>query len=70
MQDGFTARDIKRKRWTGLSSGDYVEFALDILEELDWIQGYETAGTGGGRPTVCYLINPHILATKSGNKSR
>lgn len=62
LLNGFTARDVYKKGWTGISTHSEAESALCILEEFDWIRGYE-AFDQPGRPTVRYQINP--LAGKS-----
>lgn len=68
IQGGFTARDVRRKRWSGLGTAAQVEAALDILEDFGWLQGYETEGGTGGRPTVHYFINPQIFTKKPEGK--
>ena len=68
MQDGFTARDVRRKRWSGLGTASQVEAALDILEDFGWLQGFETGGSEGGRPTTTYFINPAVLPGTKGGK--
>ncbi|MEJ8821045.1 DUF3987 domain-containing protein [Variovorax humicola] len=60
LLDGFTARDVFRKQWTGVTSMLQVDSALFSLEEHGWIQGVELDGTTG-RPTTRYYVNPHIL---------
>jgi hypothetical protein len=64
LGDGFTARDVRRKRWGGLGTAAQVESALDVLEEFGWVRGIETGGGAGGRPTINYSINPQVLAKK------
>ena len=56
LAGGFTARDIQRKQWSGLSENDAIKTGLDLLVDLDWIRAQE-AGTGG-RPSVKCAINP------------
>lgn len=67
LQDGFTARDVRRNQWRYLTSDEGVRAALDWLEDEGWLRSTdaETAARGG-RPTRVYCINP---AVKSGNKS-
>jgi hypothetical protein len=62
LADGFTARDVYKKGWSGISSHSEAEGALRILEDFDWVRGYE-AFDQPGRPTVRYQINP--LARKT-----
>jgi Protein of unknown function (DUF3987) len=56
LTGGFTARDVQRKQWSGLTENDTIKAGLDLLADLDWIEAQE-AGTGG-RPSVKYAINP------------
>lgn len=60
LQDGFKAREIRRKSWTGLNDQAAIQAGLDLLEDYDWIFSKEENNTGG-RPTVSYLINPKVL---------
>ncbi len=57
--DGFTARDVVRKGWTGLKTSLQAEAALAVLEEHGWVVGSDTA-ENVGRPTTRYYINPSI----------
>jgi len=61
LKDGFTARDVRRKCWSGLSEAQQVEAALDLLSDASWIRGIKGAGVDGGRPTTTYRINPRLL---------
>lgn len=60
LADGFTARDVHRKGWAGLSAMLTVEIALGLLEDFGHVVGVET-DEGPGRPTTRYSINPAIL---------
>lgn len=55
-KDGFTARDIYRKQWSGLDDPELVQQALAYLVEMDWLR--ETTEKNGGRPTAIYTANP------------
>jgi len=57
--DGFTARDVVRKGWTGLKTSLQAEAALAVLEEHGWVVSSDTADNVG-RPTTKYYINPLI----------
>lgn len=59
LNDGFTARDVRRKRWGGLGTAAQVEATLDVLEEFGWVSAVEQHG-GAGRPTTTYFINPNV----------
>ena len=59
LADGFTAREIQRKAWSGLTEIDALKAGIELLADLDWIDA-ATAETGG-RPRVTYDINPRAL---------
>lgn len=70
LQDGFTARDIRRNQWRGLTTDEAVQAALDWLEDEDWLRTVEVGGTGPGtgRRTWRYSINPKAVnVRKSGD---
>jgi putative DNA primase/helicase len=48
----FTARDVYRNQWTGLSDRAVVADALDMLASLGWLT--EAIVETGGRPTAVY----------------
>ena len=61
IEHGFTARQLIRKGWKGLTDADDVLNALEILVEHGWLSCQEVPSTGkGGRPTERYSINPRI----------
>jgi Protein of unknown function (DUF3987) len=63
LPNPFTARDIYRKCWTGLSDLDEIESGVSILDELGWIKTKQvTTGANGGRPTLEYQVNPKMWA--------
>jgi hypothetical protein len=57
----FSARDIQRRGWTGLTEREAVADALDMLIEANRIRAVEvrTADTAG-RPSQTYEWNPLI----------
>lgn len=60
---GFTARQLVRRGWKGLTNSDEVLNALEVLTEHDWLKWETVESTGqGGRPTERYYINPLIKA--------
>lgn len=62
LQDGFTAREVNRRKWSGLTETDRVVEALDVLEDHGWIMPQDVpTGASGGRPTRSFLINPKGL---------
>lgn len=59
LQDGFTARDVVRKGWSGIATSMQAEAALAILEEHGWVVSADTEDQPG-RPTTRYYINPAV----------
>jgi putative DNA primase/helicase len=57
----FTAREVKRRHWSGLDC-DAVDAGLDLLVEYQWIIDLEQ-DRGIGRPTVIYQLNPLALGS-------
>lgn len=56
LEDGFTARDIHQKGWSGLHSIGRVRQALQTLIEHEWL--IQERVKTPGRPKDCYHINP------------
>jgi hypothetical protein len=54
----FTAREVYRNEWTGLTEPRVVGEALECLRELGWIRPETVIASDGGRPTVRIHINP------------
>jgi hypothetical protein len=67
LEDGFTARDVKRKRWASL--GDYgpVYYALEGMCDMGWLRSVKS--TGVGQPTVKYEINPKVKELRRKGES-
>lgn len=65
LQDGFTARDVRRNQWRSLTTDEAVQAALDWLEDEGWLRAEEVGGSGPGtgRRTWRYSINPKALKT-------
>jgi hypothetical protein len=62
LKDGFTARDLARKQWTGIKTTLQAEAALAILEEHGHVISQDSFDFNmTGRPTVQYFINPKIV---------
>lgn len=59
LVDGFTARDVVRKGWAGMSNTAHAEAALAVLEDHGWIVGVESS-EATGRPTTRFSINPAV----------
>ena len=66
LPDPFTARDVYNNGWSGLSSPEDVEKAVEILEEAFWVRS-EKINTGG-RPKFQYRINPKHRGRVDGDE--
>lgn len=60
LADGFTARDVARKQWAGVTTTMQAESALAILEDHGRIVGVESVPADGGRPTTGFYVNPNV----------
>lgn len=58
LPNPFSARDVYRPQWTGLTEPADVTRALEVLEILGWLVGETTSS--GGRPTIRHHVNPRI----------
>lgn len=58
---GFTLRDVYRRGWSGLTTKEDVQAAVNVLIDLDWLR-HESLPTGGAPKTV-YHVNPKVLAS-------
>jgi len=57
----FTARNVYRHGWLGLTEKEDVQRALNLLEDLSWVRSEKDQETGG-RPVTRYNRNPRCLA--------
>lgn len=63
IKSGFSPRDVYLKGWSRLTSADEVQAAANMLCDLHHLREIEhKPGKQGGRPSVCYEINPLTLA--------
>lgn len=58
LPDPFTARDVYRKHWAGLTLPKEVAAPLELLVDLQWIRPLVIQT--GGRSTTHYQINPKV----------
>ncbi len=58
----FTAREVYRHEWTGLTEPRIVQGALDGLAELGWVRS-EVVRAGDGRPRARFHISPRLQRT-------
>ena len=63
LNDGFTARDVKRKHWIGLADIGEIQYTLETFHEMGWIRPMPRPAGQDGRPTNKYEINPAVLTT-------
>ena len=56
----FTARDVYRNAWTGLTEPRFVHRALEVLADLGWVRAEPVRAIVGGRPTVRFHVNPLV----------
>jgi hypothetical protein len=61
----FTARDVQRHDWSGLTTPGEVAAALDWLAAHRWVREADPA-SGPGRPANRYLVNPLIPEVRHG----
>ncbi len=59
LEAPFTARDIQRKGWSGLTDRERIASGLAALVEADWLAANATPT--GGRPSTSYVPNPKAL---------
>jgi hypothetical protein len=56
----FTACDVYRNAWTGLTELRVVHRTLEMLADLGWIRAEPARALDGGRPTVRFHVNPMV----------
>ena len=59
IPDNFSAREIYRNGWRGLSNPAEVAHCLEQLENCRWIKGVKT--NSKTKKTVIYQINPRLF---------
>jgi hypothetical protein len=67
LPDGFTARQVERKGWSGLDSKESATDACEILCELNWLR--EEQRIGIGRSSLRYRIHPDLNPMVPGANS-
>ena len=61
LTDGFRARDIQQKNWSGLKELSVIESGLSVLVQKGWLQEIHSFHIGPGRPpAIKYIINPKV----------
>ena len=64
LPNGFTARDLRRKGWAGLTESPVLKEGLDSLVDYGYL--LELTTETPGRPLVTYRINPKIEVQNHG----
>lgn len=59
LHDGFTARDVYRPQWSGLTERQAVEDALALLVDHGYLREHEHPNAR--KPVATYTINPKCL---------
>ena len=55
IKDGFTCRTLTLKGWSGLTSRETAQAAIDALVDYGWLSEIEVRT--GGRPSIKYFLN-------------
>jgi hypothetical protein len=55
----FTARQVQRRGWSGLTDKEAVAAALDVLVDCNVLR--EAFSQTGGRPSTVFRVNPKVL---------
>ena len=66
----FTAREVYRNEWAGLTEPRVVQGALEGLAEFGWIRAEAVRARDGGRATVRFRINPRLPAGRHDRSRR
>ena len=66
LPNPFTARDVYRNEWTGLTEPRVVQGALECLEDLGWLRPEAVRAPDGGRPSVRFHTNPRLTTVALG----
>ena len=56
----FKIRELYRKGWSGLSTSEEAEGAVEVLADCGWLIAETSSSSAGGRPTTIYTVNPRI----------
>jgi putative DNA primase/helicase len=60
VHDGFTAREIAIRNWSGLDNVESVNLSLEVLVDHGYLKTLTTKSPLGGRESTKYIINPMI----------
>lgn len=65
LADRFTVKDVYRPNWSGLSSSEEAQAAIELLVDLDWLEVEEIRTPG--RPRIEHRINPRVRQITFGS---
>jgi len=66
VHDGMKLRDVKRREWSGLTSGR-IDRGLALLERLGWLRVAKVPpDSGTGRPSIALQLRPDLLEHLDG----
>ena len=60
LHNGFTLREVYNNGWYALSEMEEALGAVELLEDLGWLEPVKEKKKGPGRPKTRYLVNPQI----------
>jgi hypothetical protein len=64
LGEEFTARQVRNKGWSGMSTPDEADAACELLADCAWLLRRDAGRTAkGGRPTTSYRLNPRGAAS-------
>ena len=66
LADGFTVRDVYRPCWSGLTTSEEAQAAIELLVDLDWLDVAEIPTPG--RKRTEHRINPRLRQKHPGKE--
>ncbi|MBI2478467.1 MAG: hypothetical protein HYV60_07460 [Planctomycetia bacterium] len=66
LADGFTVKDVYRPGWSGLTTSEEAQAAIELLVDLDRLAVAEIPT--GGRKRIEHRINPRIRQPPPGKE--
>jgi putative DNA primase/helicase len=66
LTDGFQVRDVYRAGWSGLTTRDEAQAAIDLLIDLEWLAAAEIPTAG--RKRIEHRINPQKQQSAPGKE--
>ena len=66
LADGFAVKDVYRPGWSGLTSSEEAQAAIELLVDLDWLEVAEIPTAG--RKRTEHRINPRLRQKPPGKE--